>query len=86
YGIHVAQLAGLPEEVIARAEQVLELLENNKAKTANLQLPLFHVPVPSPRKAKTSKIEERLAEINPDSLSPKEALDLMYQLKTLQAD
>jgi len=81
YGIHVAQLAGLPEEVIARAEQVLELLEDNKAKTANLQLPLFHVPAPAPRKAKTSKVEERLANIIPDSLSPKEALEILYSLK-----
>lgn len=68
--------------MIARAEQVLELLEDNKAKTANLQLPLFHVPAPAPRKPKTSKVEERLAGINPDSLSPKEALEILYSLKS----
>jgi DNA mismatch repair protein MutS len=84
YGIHVAQLAGLPADVIARAEQVLSLLEENKSKTATLELPLFRIPAPSPAKPKISAVEKKLSEINPDSLTPREALDVLYELKRIQ--
>ncbi len=83
YGIHVAQLAGLPAEVIARAEQVLSLLEDSKAKSASVDLPLFHLPPPAPAKPKISEVEAELAEINPDALSPREALEALYRLRSL---
>ncbi|MHA1536783.1 MAG: DNA mismatch repair protein MutS [Alphaproteobacteria bacterium] len=91
YGIHVAKLAGLPDAVIARAEAVLASLESDEA-TSDLarlaeDLPLFSA---APKGAKgspagaPSPAEDALAEINPDELSPKEALELIYRLKTLQ--
>ena len=87
YGIHVAQLAGLPESVTDRANQVLELLNQGEHGGAALtrladDLPLFQsAPKPAPRKP--SAAEERLAAINPDDLSAREALDLLYDLKSL---
>lgn len=83
YGIHVAQMAGLPEDVLARAEQVLELLESSKQNSAAMQIPLFHVQPVAPRNKKSSAVEDRLNEINPDQLSPREALELLYQLKKI---
>lgn len=85
YGIHVAKLAGLPETVIARATDVLRLLEDNKQRGGSgavASLPLFSTPLSAP-KQKISAVESRLAEINPDSLTPREALDLLYSLKAL---
>lgn len=82
YGIHVAKLAGLPEGVIARAEDVLRLLEESKTKGGSgavASLPLFSAPVAAV-KPKQSEVERRLAEINPDTLTPREALDLLYSL------
>lgn len=85
YGIHVAKLAGLPETVIDRAADVLRLLEDSKARGGSgavAGLPLFASP-PSPPKPKISAVEQRLSEINPDSLTPREALDILYSLKSL---
>lgn len=83
YGIHVAQLAGLPQEVIARAQQVLSLLEEHKSKNAVAELPLFQIPAPAPAKPETSAVAEKLAAINPDTLSPREALEILYELKKI---
>ena len=89
YGIHVARLAGLPPAVIARAQSVLDKLEKgeqsgNLNKLAN-ELPLFSAALPqksdSFANAAHSKLEERLKAINPDALTPREALDLLYSLK-----
>jgi DNA mismatch repair protein MutS len=88
YGVQVAQLAGLPPSVIARARVVLEALEKGEReggatqKTLIDDLPLFSVsatPPPAPKQA--SAVEEQLAEILPDELTPREALDLLYKLK-----
>lgn len=85
YGVHVAKLAGLPDSVIARAESVLEILENSKNPVQSAKgigdLPLFSA-APAPRAAKTSAVEETLKTIDPDTLSPKEALDALYLLKS----
>lgn len=87
YGIHVAQLAGLPESVTDRANQVLELLNKGEHGGAALtrladDLPLFQsAPKPTPRKP--SAVETRLSDINPDDLSAKDALNLLYDLKSL---
>jgi len=95
YGIHVGRLAGLPPAVIARAEQVLAILEKDQQRggAARLadDLPLFAAaPKPVPgglsRLSGPSPLETALAEISPDSLSPREALDLLYRLKTLAAE
>jgi DNA mismatch repair protein MutS len=91
YGVHVARLAGLPETVLGRAEQVLHRLEQGEAKsTADLaeDLPLFAVAAGRTRPAPTavagpSPLEATLREANADDLSPKEALELIYRLKGL---
>ena len=88
YGVQVAQLAGLPPAVIARARVVLDALEKGEReggatqKTLIDDLPLFSAtPTPPPAPVKASMVEEKLAEIIPDELTPREALDLIYQLK-----
>jgi len=90
YGVQVAKLAGLPDTVIARANVVLAALEKgeregNGAKAMIDDLPLFAAmpPVPAPQKNEPSAVEQSLKDIHPDSLSPREALNLVYQLKDL---
>jgi len=87
YGIQVAKLAGLPEAVIARARDVLDQLENtertNSASTLIDELPLFSVSVqeaPEP-KADDSELVKALEELVPDDLSPREALQTLYDLR-----
>lgn len=84
YGIHVAELAGLPKAVIARAKSVLAALEDSKdfqKKSVNIHaMPLFDHIEPT---QKESKLEEKLKTIQVDDLSPKDALNLIYELKDL---
>ena len=90
YGVQVARLAGLPPAVVERAREILDALEagarDGAARPAALidDLPLFRsappAPVPQPR---SSALEERLQGLQPDTLSPREALDLVYELVTL---
>lgn len=94
YGIHVAQLAGLPAAVIARAEQVLQKLESGEAsgKAGRLaeDLPLFaQAPRPDVYGAPPtgpSATEQALSDLSPDEMSPKEALNALYDLKALLAE
>ena len=87
YGIHVAKLAGLPEAVITRAREVLALLQNSEQSGALSKLaddlPLFAAPTAPLENPKLSAIEQRLNGVNADALSPKDALDLIYELKSL---
>lgn len=86
YGIHVAQIAGLPPAVISRAQKVLERLERegSKAPAAGLveDLPLFAA-APMPAAPKESAVEKKLAHVVVDELSPRDALSLVYELKSL---
>jgi DNA mismatch repair protein MutS len=93
YGIQVAKLAGLPKAVIARANQVLARLEKTQGKT-NVEivddLPLFaamaSTPAPAPAGASLPPrggLAEALAAIDPDSMTPREALEALYGLKGL---
>ena len=88
YGIHVAKLAGLPAVVVARAEEVLALLEKSEqsgdlARLAD-DLPLFSAARPKSAVAsKESEVEKALATIEPDALTPREALELLYRLKSM---
>ncbi|WP_420569731.1 DNA mismatch repair protein MutS [Thalassovita sp.] len=90
YGVQVAKLAGLPDKVVARARVVLDALEKGereggKSKATIDDLPLFSAaPPPPPPAQKESEIEARLDDIHPDTLTPREALDLIYELKTLK--
>ena len=82
YGIHVAKLAGLPDQVVQRAEEVLAALEEGKEGHTPLahidELPLFGATAPKP---KGNAVEEALRAVEPDGLSPKEALEVLYDLK-----
>ena len=78
YGLEVAQLAGVPGNVIAQARRYLVSLENQSVARAG-QGDLF---APAPE-AQPHPVLERLAEIKPDELTPKAALDVLYALKKL---
>jgi DNA mismatch repair protein MutS len=87
YGIAVAKLAGLPPPVLARAKSVLGRLEASRAATGGIaagldDLPLFAA-APA-EEAAPDPLHAALADIEPDSLTPREALDLVYRLKRLQ--
>jgi DNA mismatch repair protein MutS len=89
YGLAVAKLAGLPAPVIARAGEVLGKLEAGKAKTGGLaaaldDLPLFAQAAPKPPEP-ADALRARLDDIRPDELTPRAALDLLYELKALAA-
>jgi DNA mismatch repair protein MutS len=89
YGIQVAKLAGLPPDVLARASDVLHALEQSDqtGKSAKLvdDLPLFSLAAPAKAAvaAPPSEVEAALKKADVDALSPKQALDLLYQLKAL---
>jgi DNA mismatch repair protein MutS len=84
YGIHVAKLAGLPEAVLQRATHVLATLEETQGRDVAGKLagdlPLFNAVRPAAVSA-PSKLDQMVAEIQPDKLTPREALDLIYKLK-----
>jgi len=84
YGIHVAQLAGLPKSVIVRAQEVLSELESHAAKKgkashhkASLQIPLF---------PKDSILANEISRLDIDSMSPLEAITKLYELKRMAQD
>ncbi|MEO0287921.1 MAG: DNA mismatch repair protein MutS, partial [candidate division WOR-3 bacterium] len=77
YGIYVAKIAGIPEDVIKRAKEILKFFESKREikkyiKIEHPQLELFE---------RENKIIEKLKNINVDEISPKEALNLLYELK-----
>ena len=83
YGVQVAKLAGVPAGVVARAREVLIRLEKEPGSPARLDdLPLFAAAAPV-SVAEPSKVEQALSGIDPDELSPREALDALYRLKGL---
>ncbi|WP_411957072.1 DNA mismatch repair protein MutS [Paracoccus homiensis] len=94
YGVQVARLAGLPASVVDRAREVLDALESGEREGASRpaalidDLPLFRAvpPAPAAPVAKESPLDARLRDIHPDSLSPREALDLIYDLKSLTGE
>ncbi|WPY00145.1 DNA mismatch repair protein MutS [Candidatus Trichorickettsia mobilis] len=92
YGVHVAQLAGLPSAVILRANEILQKFENISDKqekkilnteSNNLSLFNFNNSAQEIKIAKYSKIVQELGSINPDNLSPKEALEVLYILRSM---
>ncbi|MHC1547084.1 DNA mismatch repair protein MutS [Phyllobacterium sp. K27] len=93
YGVQVARLAGLPEAVVNRARDVLHQLEagetSGKADKLIDDLPLFSVEVkrqaPKPVQGKDSALLSALSSINPDELTPRDALEVLYRLKGLTA-
>ena len=86
YGIQVAKLAGLPASVIERAKLVLAKLEqeDRAAPKGFEDLPLFAAPYQSSREMKEAAsdvLAAALAELNPDDMSPREAMEALYMLK-----
>ncbi len=92
YGLQVAQLAGVPREVIKQARHYLEALESqrdrhngaggNHARSAQKELPLFASPAPPPDLG-PDEIHVALEALDPDDLSPKAALEALYKLRKL---
>ncbi|WP_150494833.1 DNA mismatch repair protein MutS [Roseibium aquae] len=93
YGIQVAKLAGLPARVVERSKQVLSQLEEqdrqNPAQSLIDELPLFAALTPASPAASgpsaTDPLVEHLDGINPDDMTPREALEALYALKAERA-
>lgn len=95
YGIQVAKLAGLPAPVINRASEVLHCLENESEREGAINqledLPLFSLelpeaepaPAPEPVEPALKQLKSEITSLNPDDLTPKAALDLIYKLKSI---
>ena len=82
YGIHVAELAGLPKPVITRATQILIRLEKSgNAGDVTKSLPLFEFR--EEEKPYISPLESELQDLDPDALSPRDALEELYRLKLM---
>jgi DNA mismatch repair protein MutS len=89
YGIQVAKLAGLPAVVVTRARQVLDMLEKgDRARPVSIidDLPLFATKPSEAEGAKENPALKALEAVNPDELSPKEALEKLYELKRLKRE
>ncbi len=91
YGIHVARLAGLPEAVIQRAEEVLGIIEAGDGGSAVARLvddlPLFQAAARrTAYVAPASAFRQAVDAVMPDQLTPREALDLVYHLKDLAGE
>ncbi|MCI5047657.1 MAG: DNA mismatch repair protein MutS [Aquisalinus sp.] len=89
YGVAVARLAGLPKQAVQRAEEILRLLEDGKVHKHGgvdaliQELPLFSAaPLPEAN-SKWDELVEQVRQVDPDSMSPREALDALYQLKDI---
>jgi DNA mismatch repair protein MutS len=94
YGLQVAQLAGVPREVIGQARQYLEALESQRdraegngsggrRRSAQKELPLFAAPPPRAEPLAPDEVRVALQALNPDELSPRAALDALYKLRKL---
>ena len=80
YGIHVARLAGLPDNLIKRADQILNVYENKERKRdikIQESLPLDDLV------QKESPVEEELKKIDPMNTTPMDALNILYKLKEM---
>lgn len=94
YGVQVAKLAGLPRVVVNRASSILKKLEHPKGKSQDnilslyQELPLFtssSLFEEKLDKIKISPLENKIKNLNPDTLTPLEALSLLYELKETQS-
>ncbi len=84
YGVQVARLAGMPGSLIRQARYTLEALEQQQ-RAGDAQVDLF-APPPAAAAPLPSAVEAALARIDPDSLTPRDALDALYRLKNLQKE
>jgi len=89
YGIHVAKLAGIPKKVLKRSEEILRQEQEKEYNTEGRRQPRYTqlLLVDSPAVTETSldedekKVVERIRDLDPDSLTPREALAILYQIK-----
>ncbi|MEO0589024.1 MAG: DNA mismatch repair protein MutS [Pseudomonadota bacterium] len=88
YGLAVAKLAGVPPRVVSRARAVLDKLEETRAQTGGIasglgELPLFAAAseAEEPNGSAADAVAQRLTQTDLDALSPRDALDLLYELK-----
>ena len=82
YGIQVAQLACIPKSVVATAKRKLSQLENNQLRQNHNQPDMFSTNL-EPEPTSQHPVVSELETIQPDDLTPKQALELLYQLKGL---
>ena len=89
YGIHVADLAGLPKQVVKRADNLLSIIEKNSPNLGNLKgsrpLPLLEEQTEDSEMERLAEVAKVLRDISPDDLSPKQALEHLYLLKKLES-
>jgi DNA mismatch repair protein MutS len=83
YGLQVAGLAGVPKSVIRQARRYLQVLEDSSLASSQ-QRDLFARSQPEEPEPSSDALRDELAKLNPDELSPREALELLYRLKKLQ--
>ena len=81
YGLQVAQLAGIPKSVVASAKRKLLQLENQNVASSNAQVDLFASEAIAPEIV-LHPVVNALEGVNPDDLTPKQALEVLYHLKT----
>jgi DNA mismatch repair protein MutS len=79
YGLHVASMAGVPGHVVARAAEVLADLESGRRSDPEPSQPQLELPLEQPHEP----VLEAIRALDPDSLSPRTALELVYQLKRM---
>ena len=86
YGVQVARLAGMPAALVRQARATLEALEAQRSARPGADRPVRAAPAPPSRAAavQDSALDEALAALDPDMLSPREALDALYRLKALE--
>jgi DNA mismatch repair protein MutS len=82
YGLQVAGLAGVPKPVIRQAKKYLQLLEESSITRGN-QADLFARTVELDAEPEVDSLREAMAQVNPDELTPRDALELLYRLKKL---
>jgi DNA mismatch repair protein MutS len=82
YGLQVAALAGVPKPVIRQANKYLQLLEDSSLARGN-QEDLFSKRNEREAEPPTDPLREEMLKVNPDELTPREALELLYRLKKL---
>ncbi|MDO8375765.1 MAG: DNA mismatch repair protein MutS [Aquabacterium sp.] len=82
YGVQVARLAGMPVGLVRQARATLEALEAQQ-RAGDAQVDLFAAP-PAAAATEPSAVEAALTRIDPDALTPREALEALYRLKSLQ--
>ncbi len=86
WGVHVAQLAGVPQPVVKRAAALLKALEQRAGRlTDAAALPLFALAPPREAAPAADALRKALAAVDPDRMTPREALDVLYRLRALLA-